>query len=431
MHLFHEAQEQLCNHMSAMDAGVLHGSRIVQLGDLGDYDTKPGSRACFKLARQYLDAFGVPRALITGNHDLEGEEFETDEENLEAWQREFGQRHYWAADLGRVLAVGLSTTRFRSNKYSVHEVYVDEEQLQWLEALLSANSNRPVVVFTHAPPIGCGLKVLTEVHVKNRCAWLNHSERPERFAELAQRWPNVRLWFSGHFHLSHNYADSVAVHGGCAFVQTGVIGECNRDGYRHSRLLLGDEEGYRVFTVDHDSGERRLDVRGTWAAGARDVEVLAPPPDVLLEPTRAAGWLSSQLDCRLDRDPSSAVWYPVGPGRLLSLQDDLLVEYDAATLSPIGLVDFVAGRDVALVTADGGAPHDGDGADVWAVVLRDPGGGEEKVLTRNAEGGFFQIYQPNKWLAKRLRTRLEQQQQGQQQRKEMEKEKEKESMVEA
>lgn len=42
----------------------------------------------------------------------------------------------------------------------------------------------------------------------------------------------MRLWFSGHFHLSQNYADSISVVGSCAFVQTGVIGECNRDGSR-------------------------------------------------------------------------------------------------------------------------------------------------------------------------------------------------------
>lgn len=44
---------------------------------------------------------------------------------------------------------------------------------------------------------------------------------------------------SGHFHLSHNYSDSISVVGQTAFVQTGVIGESNRDGYRHSRVLKG------------------------------------------------------------------------------------------------------------------------------------------------------------------------------------------------
>ena len=42
-------------------------------------------------------------------------EFGTDEENLEAWRAEFGQPHFWSAELGPVLALGLSTTRYRSN----------------------------------------------------------------------------------------------------------------------------------------------------------------------------------------------------------------------------------------------------------------------------------------------------------------------------
>lgn len=51
--------------------------------------------------------------------------------------------------------------------------------------------------------------------------------------------PACSVACSGHFHLSHNYADSISVVGGTAFVLTGVIGECNRDGFRHSRLLKG------------------------------------------------------------------------------------------------------------------------------------------------------------------------------------------------
>ncbi|CAN0347114.1 unnamed protein product, partial [Discosporangium mesarthrocarpum] len=46
-----------------------------------------GTTACFELARDYLDGFNTPLDLVTGNHDLEGmDEFETDAENLRAWQ---------------------------------------------------------------------------------------------------------------------------------------------------------------------------------------------------------------------------------------------------------------------------------------------------------------------------------------------------------
>ena len=57
------------------------------------------------------------------------------------------------------------------------------------------------MVFTHAPIMGSGLKVVQTVHVKNRCAWLNHSGHPRQFIELVEQHPNIKLWFSGHFHL--------------------------------------------------------------------------------------------------------------------------------------------------------------------------------------------------------------------------------------
>ena len=44
-----------------------------------------GSWGCFRLAADYMGRFGLPAALVTGNHDLEGEEFQTDEDNLAAW----------------------------------------------------------------------------------------------------------------------------------------------------------------------------------------------------------------------------------------------------------------------------------------------------------------------------------------------------------
>lgn len=82
-------------------------------------------------------------------------------------------------------------------------------------------------------------QVLHNVHVKNRCAWLNHSSNPRVFPDLVRRHPNVRMWFSGHFHLSHDYARSIGIAGGCAFVSCNVIGSYNRDGLRQSRVLKG------------------------------------------------------------------------------------------------------------------------------------------------------------------------------------------------
>lgn len=81
-------------------------------------------------------------------------------------------------------------------------MYIDDEQMAWFEQVLQRNTDKPIVIFTHAPPMGSGLKVVENVHVKNRCAWLNHSDRPQRFIRLVEQHPNIKLWFSGHYHLS-------------------------------------------------------------------------------------------------------------------------------------------------------------------------------------------------------------------------------------
>ena len=47
-----------------------------------------GSMYCFRVADAYLKGFlPIRAAVVTGNHDLEGEEFETDAANLAAWTK--------------------------------------------------------------------------------------------------------------------------------------------------------------------------------------------------------------------------------------------------------------------------------------------------------------------------------------------------------
>lgn len=388
----------------------LDGARLLQLGDLGSGKVASGSRSCFELANKYLSGFEVPKALITGNHDLEGEEFDTDEENLAAWREVFQQPHSWTAQLGPLLVIGLSTTRYRENAYSHHEVYISEEQREWLEDVLQQHPNMPVAIASHAPPIGCGLKVLEEIHVKNRCAWLNHSDDPSWFIRLVNKYPQIKLWFSGHFHLSHNYPDSISLVGGTAFVQTGVIGACSRDGCRQSRLLRGNHEGFELFTLDHESATLRLDLKGDWSPAHVPV-VHTPEDELLCDPSK--GWLCSQWDCSLGQDGYGVKWYVAGPNTLLALQDGLLVEYDLAMQAPIGVVAKGMSDDseLELLRSDGSPAVASDGSDVEVLRLVDPRAGTTEDFTRNEAGGFYQIFQPNKWRLKRERELEAQQQQ--------------------
>ena len=148
----------------------------------------------------------MPYGVITGNHDLEGlDEFESDEDNLHAWQKmlggakfnDDGSKHpYWSTDLGdNVLAVGLCTVKFRSAMHSSHEVYVDDEQLAWFEKVIEAHEGWKIVVFSHAPILGCNLRLLHDVHLKNGCAYVNHSgeiERARKFIEIVQSHDSIK-----------------------------------------------------------------------------------------------------------------------------------------------------------------------------------------------------------------------------------------------
>ena len=51
-----------------------------------------------------------------------------DAANLDAWRSVFRQHHYWKADLGLAVLLGMSTTRFRSNSNSVHEGNREKEK---------------------------------------------------------------------------------------------------------------------------------------------------------------------------------------------------------------------------------------------------------------------------------------------------------------
>jgi hypothetical protein len=74
------------------------------------------------------------------------------------------------------------------------QVTVDEKQIAWFEDLLEnhpAEDGWKIFCFTHAPPIGSGLRVLQENHVINGCCWLNHSGGSAKFIELVRSSSNA------------------------------------------------------------------------------------------------------------------------------------------------------------------------------------------------------------------------------------------------
>ena len=201
---------------NVLDNGNKPNSCVVSLGDLGESkaveegtkELYAGTSRCLQLAADYLKGFKVPFEVIGGNHDLEGiDEFSTDKENLDAYLKIMGKPtpQFKRQIAEKTLLVGLGSTVFRDAVYTSHEVYIDDQQVAWFEDVVSthkAEDGWKIFVFTHAPPMGSGLRVLQENHVVNGCCWLNHSSKNTgKFIDLVRKNPCIKAWFSGHFHL--------------------------------------------------------------------------------------------------------------------------------------------------------------------------------------------------------------------------------------
>ncbi|MGH7134109.1 MAG: metallophosphoesterase family protein, partial [Pirellulales bacterium] len=148
---------------------------VFQLGDQGGY-SHCGTWQSFMEGLDFLQGFDRPFATLLGNHDMEGPEFDCDAETVAAWCQAFGAATpYRQVDLGHALGICLSTTRFRANRGCCHEVYIDDVQFAWFAETLARNRQRPTFVFSHAPILGSGLRVLQNIHLKCPNAWLNHT----------------------------------------------------------------------------------------------------------------------------------------------------------------------------------------------------------------------------------------------------------------
>lgn len=164
----------------------------------------------------------------------------------------------------------------------------------------------------------------------------------------------------------------------------------------------------------------RLDLKGSWDLEAGAPEYLTPEDELLCDPS--AGWLCSQVDCSIEniaqstgntlKDATSLKWFNAGENSMLSLQDGLLVEYDVATMSAIGVVflDLPDNCTVRLLDAQGNEVDvvNTDGSNAVAVEALDEESGEVvSRVERNSQGGFYQIFQPNKWVARKAKEAAE------------------------
>ena len=386
-----------------------------------------------------------------GNHDLEGlDEFDTDEENLRAWLDCFDKKtpHFSRTIGDRTLLLGLSTVRFRDAPYSSHEVHVDDDQIEWFRDMVESHPESEgwkILVFSHAPITGSGLRVLQSVHVTNGCAWLNHCSPTDvrnSFVRIVKENPQIKCWLSGHFHLSHDYQDALvqAVPGSpCAFLQVGVMGPgSSRDRRRQSRMIRGcGGEFLQIFSINHHEREdcgttdaSRARVRLDATIDLRTGELTHGKGDEASPPPGSSGDAPETAAATAGRDPDwfqayvpqpedgcyledvggdistggkTVCWWHMADGKVLGLHEGQLVEYDAETLSPLGVV--VTKEQLAAKPSAGhgdettGPPRTKEILVVQnksTLVLVDDETQDVEVVHPNADGSYWRKFQRNK-----------------------------------
>jgi len=222
-----------------------------------------------------------------------------------------------------------SISHFRSAPFFQHEVNIDDEQFAWFEKTLNDNPQRSIFVFSHTPILKSKLRIIQRVHLLTGNAYLNHSDRPERFMALVEKHPQIKLWFSAHNHLGQYYPDTLSTVGNCAFVHVGTMARITRDGHLHSRLLQYDAEGYTLSTIDHVSNQTHVELRTTYQSNRQEHVPL--PKNAILPPPQ-----DDTFPAPLSFD-AIAPLFDINNSRF-AISHNALIEYDITQREAINLV---------------------------------------------------------------------------------------------
>lgn len=228
---------------------------VVALGDFGE-GRIIGTPAGIIQAGHFLEKTGTPIRPILGNHDLQCESAgNAPVGEIEAVLRKtFGIENsggFMEFDAWRLLFI-TSEPQNPKTCLQVQECVVGDAQFAAIQKGMARRPGVPVVVFSHTPPLGSGLRTVHKTHLRATNAWLDHNHNPSRWKTFWETHREITLWFSAHYHLGHDYPDSQSERDGVWFFNTQVHGICTRDGLRQSRVLdIAADGRASVSTLDH------------------------------------------------------------------------------------------------------------------------------------------------------------------------------------
>lgn len=267
---FHIQPHELHITEAAMeDIAACKPDLVVPLGDFGSNDVIGGTEGLYQ-ANRYLREIGAPLRPILGNHDLQRESGPGTQPKGTVEGAFLGlyglDSAYGVIELEHVRLFFISTEpQPPESCYQIQECYVTDTQFDWFKQALADRPGVPCIVFSHAPPIGSGLRTVPHVHVRATNAYLDQNHDPYRWLELIRSTPEIVVWLSAHYHLGHGHPDSSTEKYGTRFFTTGVHASVTRDGQRQSRLIELEDDRIRIYTVDHIA--RRQVFEADWNGG--------------------------------------------------------------------------------------------------------------------------------------------------------------------
>ncbi len=139
----------------------------------------------------------IPVYAISGNHDANDTKDTTGaltltQEGIKAYT---GQNIYYTFEIGSDLFVMLGMHRWEYG-YANEDIF-SEDSINWLERVLSENSDKRIFLFQHALRFdGCG-----KPYPGTPTADMLKVPLGTRFKEIVSQYPNV-IWFHGHSHMT-------------------------------------------------------------------------------------------------------------------------------------------------------------------------------------------------------------------------------------
>ncbi len=319
---------------------------VIALGDFGP-TALIGKPEGIAVAWEHLSRIEAPIRPILGNHDLQSESAQklapgTMEKTLckiANLDTSYGIMEF---ETYRLLFV---TTEYQPEEtcWQVQECYVSDRQFDALREALAQRPGVPVVVLSHAPPIGSRLKTQPKTHPRATNAYLEQNHQPFRWRELYRDTPEIVLWFSAHYHLGHDHPDSHTEQFGTHFFHTQVHENFTRDGTRQTRLLEISENHVAVATIDHLKRRKRSAPDWEWKGGLQ-----------ALMATKAR-WSTPEnegfLPIALDDTPTLQVLPVPGKRALIYTEAHYLWEVDLPTGALMGAHHFGCALDAIEISA--------------------------------------------------------------------------------